>query len=554
MDDEIASSPTLGERLDDQGRRAAARPLPRLSWPGLLRAYLDRATSVATACRGRFDRVEAVPNEAATPLLATAGARSARGSAAAARPDGASGSGAVAGAPWRPAATSPPGPAPVPRAVAADAGRPLPAEVRSRLRDVAGPGADALRVHDDAASDSLARAHRADAVTVDRDVHFGRGRFDPRGERGWGLLVHEATHVLALLRPGAAWRRATATGLRQEEELAMTRERQALGPDRTRVGATPGPPTAAPAPAAAPPAPPPCAKPLPAPAQRDTGSPPAPPPVDLDALRRDLVSELMRRIRTEFERGGPDVHPLTPATAPARGGTVLAKALIVNTVTGTGFPVMYNPEEFRVEQGNTFAEVGIPGLDSPPVQYVRGKARALVMDLFFDTYETGEDVRDHTAPIVRLLDTDPQTHAPPVLLFSLGRFQFRCVLVDAAQRFTMFLRDGTPVRSTLAVRFQEYVRGAEVEIRSGFFVGPPTLSAAVDTATRGALAGPGSAHTVVAGDTLSGLAATYLGDPALWRDIARANGMTDPFDLPPGRTLVIPARGTGARPAGGGPP
>ena len=83
--------------------------------------------------------------------------------------------------------------------------------------------------------------------------------------------------------------------------------------------------------------------------------------------------------------------------------STLAKALIVNTVTGETFPVMYNPEELHLEQGNTFAEVGVPGLNAPPVQYVRGKARAVTMDLFFDTYEQGEDVRTRTAPIVGLL-------------------------------------------------------------------------------------------------------------------------------------------------------
>lgn len=218
----------------------------------------------------------------------------------------------------------------------------------------------------------------------------------------------------------------------------------------------------------------------------------------------------------------------------------LAKALLINTTTGEGFPVMYNPEEFKLDQGNTFAEVGIPGLNTPPVQYVRGKARTLSMELFFDSYEKGEDVRGHTAPIVRLLDKQPETQGPPVLLFSLGRFHFQCVLVDAGQRFTMFLRDGTPVRSTLSVRFQEYVR-VEAEIRSGLFLGSPTVSATV--------------HTTVQGDTLSGLAAAYLGDAGRWRDIATANSIDDPFDLPPGRPLVIPARGSGTpQGSGGGQP
>src|SRR4051794_39192039 len=76
----------------------------------------------------------------------------------------------------------------------------------------------------------------------------------------------------------------------------------------------------------------------------------------------------------------------------------LAKAVLIDTSTQAGYPVMYNPEELKFEQGNQFAEVGIPGLNASPLQYVRGKNRVLTMELFFDTYESGEDVRAHTAP------------------------------------------------------------------------------------------------------------------------------------------------------------
>jgi nucleoid-associated protein YgaU len=228
------------------------------------------------------------------------------------------------------------------------------------------------------------------------------------------------------------------------------------------------------------------------------------------------------------------------AALPAVSGE-LAKATILNTFTGESLRVMYNPEELKLEQGNTFAEVGIPGLGTPPVQYVRGKSRTLSMELFFDTYETREDVRTRTAPVVQLLEKDSRELAPPVLLFSLGRLQFQCVLVDAGQRFTMFLSDGTPVRSTLSVRFQEYVR-LDVEIRQGLFFGSPTVSAAVNAA--GAVVGVSSTvHVTSAGETLSGLAGAYLGDPALWRLIADANHIVDPFDLGVGRSLVIPPRG-----------
>ncbi len=199
----------------------------------------------------------------------------------------------------------------------------------------------------------------------------------------------------------------------------------------------------------------------------------------------------------------------------------LAKATITNTSTAVRFQVMYNPDELRLEQGNDFAEVGIPGLDAPPMQYVRGKSRVLSMDLFFDSYESGDDVRMYTGPLVTLLNKEPLTKAPPVLLFSMGQLNFQCVLVDASQRFTMFRRDGTPVRSTIAARFQEFVR-VEIEIEQGLFIGPPAL------------------HDAVRNETVSSIAGAMLGDPARWREIADANDLDDPFDVPPGLTLQVP--------------
>jgi nucleoid-associated protein YgaU len=54
---------------------------------------------------------------------------------------------------------------------------------------------------------------------------------------------------------------------------------------------------------------------------------------------------------------------------------------------------------------------------------------------------------------------------------------------------------------------------------------------------------------VRSGDTLTGLAATFLGDAGRWRDIARANNLDDPLDLSPGTPLLIPSA-TPGRPAG----
>ena len=58
--------------------------------------------------------------------------------------------------------------------------------------------------------------------------------------------------------------------------------------------------------------------------------------------------------------------------------------------------------------------------------------------------------------------------------------------------------------------------------------------------TSGALA-PGTVHTVVAGDSLPGVAWREYGDPTLWRPIAESNGIDDPMCLPAGTVLLVPA-------------
>jgi hypothetical protein len=204
----------------------------------------------------------------------------------------------------------------------------------------------------------------------------------------------------------------------------------------------------------------------------------------------------------------------------------LAKATIINVDTGSQIPVMYNPETYSLEQGNSFAEVDIPGLPAPPLQYVRGKSRVLTMELFFDSYEAHQDVRLAVGPVLALLDQRVETKAPPVLLFNMGPFSFRCVLVDAPQKYTMFDRDGTPVRCTVSARFQEFV-DVSVRIEQGVFFGPPTLA------------------NIGQAQTLDQIASKNLGDPLRWKEIAAANNIDDPLNLPTGAQITIP--GTGGR-------
>lgn len=186
-------------------------------------------------------------------------------------------------------------------------------------------------------------------------------------------------------------------------------------------------------------------------------------------------------------------------------------------------PVLFNPTEYSLDKQVTYSDEDLPGRETPVTQFVSGEAETLSMDLFFDTYGTETDVREHTDRIHELLEVDEDLHAPPVCRFVWGSLDFTSVLENASMNFTMFLSDGTPVRARVDVTFREY--------RSP---GEETTTAPRQSADRTKVL------TVTQGDTLWGIAAEVYGDPARCRPIAQANDIATPRTLDPGRQLVVP--------------
>ena len=110
--------------------------------------------------------------------------------------------------------------------------------------------------------------------------------------------------------------------------------------------------------------------------------------------------------------------------------TGLEKATLTNTVTGRRVAVQFNPEEYTLDRETTFAQLAVPGLSAPVVQFVNGNARVLSMDLLFDTWTDGQsrNVLELTAPLTDLLSIDGDLHAPPRVEFRWGVFQFVAVV------------------------------------------------------------------------------------------------------------------------------
>jgi nucleoid-associated protein YgaU len=201
----------------------------------------------------------------------------------------------------------------------------------------------------------------------------------------------------------------------------------------------------------------------------------------------------------------------------------LEKALLTNETTGDKFTVLFNSEEYTVNKDNNFAQQAIPGLSAPILQFVHGNMQTLEMELFVDTYEAGGDVRDLTTKITRLMDIDPATHAPPILLFTWGSLKFTCVLARARQRFIMFLPTGIPVRARLNVTFNEF-RNVDLEAKE--------IKRETADFTK--------FYTVKQGETLSAIAGRLYGNPKLWRPIALRNRIEHPRTLTMGRRLIVP--------------
>ena len=207
----------------------------------------------------------------------------------------------------------------------------------------------------------------------------------------------------------------------------------------------------------------------------------------------------------------------------------LEKALITNTDTGDSVAVQFNPEEYTVNRDVNYAQAAVPGRSAPLLQFAHGNMQTLELELLLDTYErhqgngAGDDVRPVVRKITSLMNVDPETHAPPVLLFTWSSLSFTCVLARASQRFVMFRPDGTPVRARLQVTFNEFCNG-DVEAKE----------VKRETADYSRL------HVVGQGETLSAIAGRVYRNPAAWRPIALGNGIDDPRALAVGQRLLVP--------------
>ena len=238
---------------------------------------------------------------------------------------------------------------------------------------------------------------------------------------------------------------------------------------------------------------------------------------------------------------------------------------------GDSIDVMFNPTEYQITRNMSYAEIGVPGLAMPLLQFVRGESQQLTIELFIDSSDrkslsldaavgaavsaiggggdsSAIDMTSNSgagiAPVPpdqwtdlgsspfcehrllalrRLAEIDSHLHAPNVVMFSWSADRFQGVVTSYTEKFTMFDDSGNIVRARVSLGLKSYV-AAEDQFQQ---INPQSPDRT-------------KTHVVQAGERLDSIAAREYGDPEQWNVIASANGIARPRILTPGTLLVIP--------------
>ena len=198
--------------------------------------------------------------------------------------------------------------------------------------------------------------------------------------------------------------------------------------------------------------------------------------------------------------------------------------ILAPVVPNPVIPLRFNPTEYQLQKANNFAEIAIPGLESPPIQFIRGSSEKLTAEVLVDTSDTLKDVRVAYVNALRgLMDLNRDLHAPPIVRFTWDTEVFRGVLESLNVTYVLFTPEGVPLRAKLSLSLKEY-RPVDIQIKEN-----PTASPDFE-----------KTYVVKRGDTLSGIASAVYRDAGVWRNIAANNQIQDPRSLPPGQVLQLP--------------
>lgn len=210
----------------------------------------------------------------------------------------------------------------------------------------------------------------------------------------------------------------------------------------------------------------------------------------------------------------------------------------IQNLSKEGLPVevKFNPSEYSISRNMSYAEVQVPGLETPLLQFVRGEAQTLSLELFLDASdrlsvgklvpqgtEAPKGIENDLKALRELITIDSDLHAPPVVEFKWGTETFQGVVTNYTEKFVMFDSSGNALRARVTLQLKRYTP-ADIQLKKLKKKSPDRTKT----------------HVVREGERIDMISAAHYGDASFWPAIARANRLARPRILTPGTLLVIP--------------
>lgn len=207
------------------------------------------------------------------------------------------------------------------------------------------------------------------------------------------------------------------------------------------------------------------------------------------------------------------------------------------------FEVMFNPESYSLKHENAYDPKQGLNSSGKRVKYLLTEASELSLKLIFDNTGVGDygfygftgtsflgkiggrkDVYTQVEHFRKLTTTmGGEEHEPYFLIVCWGRLNFQCRLKSFTVKYTLFNRNGVPIRAELEALFvsdlDDYER-VRLEKKSS-----PDLT---------------HSKTIKAGDKLPLMAQEIYGDPSYYIDLARANNLNNFRKLRTGTNVKLP--------------
>lgn len=216
---------------------------------------------------------------------------------------------------------------------------------------------------------------------------------------------------------------------------------------------------------------------------------------------------------------------------------------MVESATGTKsiFVCQFNPDQYHISAKGKLTEIERQGEDSPIVQFMGGSSSVLNLKLYFDTStsyeiktgmsfakpkkEEAKDVSVYTKKLMSLVRIEGEKRQPPLVIFSWGTVRFSGFVENVDVNYTMFEKGGLPVRAEVSLNL------ISVELQPLDTV-KLNVKESLDRT---------KCITMTSDSSLWDIAEKEYGDASYWREIAKANNILNPLEVPVGTQLKVPA-------------